>query len=141
MTSIGEAHGIDGFAELTLLARDPQALASFYTQVVGLELLDPQEDRIWLKVGGRARLGLWSPGVKEFGDQGGAHVHFAFSVRPGGIDALRSRVAEHDPRARVVEHDGGDRSLYFFDPEGNRVEAWDFFRRPERGEEGVEDLA
>ena len=26
-----------------------------------------------------------------------------------------------------VEHDGGDRSVYFFDPAGNGVEIWDFF--------------
>jgi catechol-2,3-dioxygenase len=27
------------------------------------------------------------------------------------------------------EHDGGDRSLYVEDPEGNVVEVWDFFGR------------
>jgi catechol-2,3-dioxygenase len=27
-----------------------------------------------------------------------------------------------------VEHEGGDRSIYFSDPEGNRAELWDFFR-------------
>lgn len=26
-----------------------------------------------------------------------------------------------------VEHEGGDHSLYFEDPAGNLVEAWDFF--------------
>ena len=34
------------------------------------------------------------------------------------------------------EHDGGDRSLYVEDPEGNVVEVWDFFGRGR----GVEDL-
>jgi hypothetical protein len=28
-----------------------------------------------------------------------------------------------------VEHDGGDRSLYVRDSEGNVVEAWDLFER------------
>jgi catechol-2,3-dioxygenase len=28
-----------------------------------------------------------------------------------------------------VEHAGGDRSLYLHDPEGNVVEAWDYFAR------------
>jgi catechol-2,3-dioxygenase len=36
-----------------------------------------------------------------------------------------------------VEHPGGDRSIYFEDPEGNVVEAWDFFGR----ERPVEALA
>lgn len=26
-----------------------------------------------------------------------------------------------------VEHPGGDRSIYFEDPAGNVIEAWDFF--------------
>jgi len=31
-----------------------------------------------------------------------------------------------------VEHEGGDRSLYVSDPEGNVVEVWDFFERAGR---------
>jgi catechol-2,3-dioxygenase len=27
-----------------------------------------------------------------------------------------------------VVHDGGDRSIYLFDPEGNRIELWDIHR-------------
>ena len=132
--------GIDGFAELTLQTRDPDALARFYTETIGLELLDPQEDRIWLKVGERARLGIWSPGVKEFGDRGGAHVHFAFKVRQGTLDELRERIGGQGCDARMEQHPGGDRSLYFCDPEGNRVEAWDFFAKPENQAPGVEAL-
>ena len=39
-------------------------------------------------------------------------------------DDLRSRGLDFEG---PVEHDGGDRSLYLFDPEGNRVEVWDYF--------------
>jgi catechol-2,3-dioxygenase len=124
---------VDGFCELTLEARDLAALEGFYTERVGLECLTRDDDRIWLRVGEHARLGLWAPGPKEFGDEGGAHVHFAFSVTPGGLDALDERLREAGVGVRgPVEHDGGDRSIYFEDPEGNVVEAWDFFgrRRP-----------
>lgn len=38
--------------------------------------------------------------------------------------------------AGPVKHDGGDRSLYVSDPEGNIVEAWDHFER----DRSVEDL-
>lgn len=121
---------LDGFAELTLQARDREALERFYADVLGLEVLSREEDRTWLRVGDRARLGLWTPGEKEFGDEGGAHVHHAYSVAPRALDALaerlRTRGVEVDgPR----EHEGGDRSIYFEDPEGNVVEAWDFFGR------------
>ena len=40
-----------------------------------------------------------------------------------------------------IEHPGGDRSVYLSDPEGNVVEAWDFFDRGEGAEQGTDALA
>jgi catechol-2,3-dioxygenase len=120
----------DGFAELTLQARDMAALERFYTDAVGLEVLTREDDRIWLAAGERSRLGLWAPGEKEFGDEGGAHVHFAFSAAPGRLDALVERLRANGAEVRGPEqHDGGDRSIYVEDPEGNVMEVWDFFAR------------
>jgi catechol-2,3-dioxygenase len=126
---------IDGFCELTLEARDMARLESFYTETFGLEVLAREDDRIWLAAGRNARLGLWSPGEKEFGDEGGRHVHFAFAAAPGTLDGLAERL-DREP----IEHEGGDRSLYVEDPEGNVVEVWDFFAREEGRREGVEAL-
>ena len=122
------ATGIRGFSEVTLQIRDLHAAASFYVDVFGLRVLSTEADRIWLAVGEHARLGLWRPGEKEFGDEGGAHVHFAFAVERDEVEKIAGRAraagAEVDgPHA----HDGGDRSLYVTDPAGNIVEAWDFF--------------
>jgi catechol-2,3-dioxygenase len=116
---------VRGFAELTLASTRPEELAAFYGEVFGLPRIEDGRDRIWLGVGSAARLGIWLPGVKEFGDRGGAHVHFAFSVTPEALAEIAAR-----PRALgaavegPVEHDGSDRSLYVTDPEGNRAEAW-----------------
>ena len=114
----------DGFAELTLETRDIAALERFYVDGLGLRVLAREDDRVWLAAGPHARLGLWTPGEKEFGDRGGRHVHFAFSAAPGRLDALAERLG-----GDVREHDGGDRSMYVEDPEGNVVEVWDFFAR------------
>ena len=120
----------DGIAELTLEARDPAALASFYEAGFGLRVLSREDDRIWLAAGRHTRLGLWAPGPKEFGDEGGRHVHYAFSAAPGRLDALRERLQHQGVAVRgPVEHPGGDRSIYVEDPEGNVVEVWDFFGR------------
>jgi catechol-2,3-dioxygenase len=120
----------DGFAELTLQARDRHALERFYTDALGLDVLAREDDRTWLAAGPHARLGLWTPGPKEFGDEGGAHVHFAFTAAPGRLEALKERLTAHGAPVRgPEEHDGGDRSLYVEDPEGNVVEVWDFFGR------------
>jgi catechol-2,3-dioxygenase len=130
----------DGFAELTLETRDRAALERFYVDGMGLEVLAREDDRTWLAAGAHARLGLWEPGEKEFGDEGGVHVHFAFSAAPGRLDALCERLHAHGAAVRgPEEHDGGDRSIYVEDPEGNVVEVWDFFGRGKPVEELEED--
>jgi catechol-2,3-dioxygenase len=131
---------IDAFAELTLETRDPALLESFYREAFGFEVLSRDDDRTWLGVGERARLGLWTPGEKEFGDEGGRHVHFALSASPGTLDALAERVREHASVSGPVEHPGGDRSIYLEDPEGNVVEVWDFFSHGDGARDGVEAL-
>jgi catechol-2,3-dioxygenase len=134
--------GINAFVELTLETPDLQRAAAFYEQVVGLRALSRARDRVWLAVGESARLGLWSPGRKEFGDEGGRHVHFAFSVPRGGLKDLERRLRTAGVEVTgPVEHDGGDRSLYFFDPAGNRVEAWDFLTHGSGAERGVDALS
>jgi hypothetical protein len=70
-------------------------------EVSGLDALAHEDDRVWFAVGERSRLGLWTPGDKEFGDH----------------------------------------SIYFADPAGNVVEAWDFLERGEGAREGVAALA
>ena len=137
----GGAGLISGLAELTLETADLAGMADFYVGVLGLEIIDRQADRIWLALGESTRLGLWSPGEKEFGDRGGRHVHFAVSVTPRSLDALAARLADASvcPRG-PVEHPGGDRSLYFRDPEENLVEAWDFFKAGKGARAGVDAL-
>jgi catechol-2,3-dioxygenase len=122
------ARMLGGFCELTIETRDLSGLERFYTQAFGLQVLTREDDRVWLAVGRRARLGIWSPGRKEFGDRGGRHVHFAMSAGAAELDALRERLVGMGVAPRgPLEHDGGDRSLYVEDPEGNVVEVWSFF--------------
>jgi catechol-2,3-dioxygenase len=133
---------VQGLAELTLETADVRQAAAFYEEVVGLRLLSADGDRVWLAVGEQARLGLWSPGHKEFDDRGGRHVHFALSVARGGLTALHDRLRGAGAEVEgPVEHEGGDQSLYFFDPAGNRVEAWDFFTSGNGADDGVDALA
>ncbi len=117
---------VAGICELVLETEEVDRLARFYREL-GLTLLLEEDDRVWLAAGDRCRLGIWPPGEKEHSDRGGRHVHFALSVDHDRLDelssGLRGRGVEVDG---PVEHEGGDRSAYFFDPAGNRVELWDF---------------
>jgi catechol-2,3-dioxygenase len=70
---------ISGFCELTLQARDPVELARFYAECFGLRELSRDPEAVWLAVGETARLGLWRPGIKQFG------------TRAAGTSTSRSR--------------------------------------------------
>ena len=129
-----------GICEMTLEAGDLVRLERFYVRAFGWQVIS-RDDRIWLSCGTHARIGIWTPGRKEFGDRGGRHVHFALSVGRGQLDALRRRldslgIAHRGP----VEHPGGDRSCYLEDPEGNVVEVWDFFEHGAGARDGVRAL-
>lgn len=126
---------INGLIEMALEVDDLKAASDFYANVLGLEVVSRDADRVWLKVGDRVRLGLWTPGEKEFGDRGGRHVHFAFSVAAGGLVDLSERLRRAGVHVRgPVEHEGGDCSVYFSDPAGNLVEAWDALDSTNDGE-------
>ncbi len=132
---------VRGLAELTLEAEDLVAMESFYTRMLGLEVLSRDGDRVWLALDSTTRLGLWTPGRKDFGDRGGRHVHFALSSPRAALEALGARLHEQGVEVQgPVEHEGGDRSIYFRDPAGNLVEAWDFFHDGDGADKGTEAL-
>lgn len=132
---------IGGICELVLEARDLGTLERFYRRL-GLEVLTREDDRIWMAAGERSRLGIWSPGPKEHDDRGGRHVHFALAAARGTLTRLIEDLRLDGIRVKgPIEHEGGDRSIYITDPEGNRVELWDFFHDGDGADEGVEALA
>jgi len=132
---------LGAICELVLETEDVPRLSAFYREL-GLELLLEEEDRVWLALDERCRLGIWPPGEQEFSDRGGRHVHFALSVDEDRLDALARQLRDRGVEVEgPVEHEGGDRSAYFFDPAGNRVELWDFFRDGDGAEGGVMALA
>lgn len=67
---------IAGICELVLETDDVERLQGFYEELGLKPLLAEDEDRVWLRAGERCRLGIWSPGEKEYSDRGGRHVHF-----------------------------------------------------------------
>lgn len=131
-----------GICELTLETRDMPTMERFYCDVLGCEVISREDDRVWLACGERTRLGLWTRGEKEFGDEGGRHVHFAFAAAPGRLDAIAERLGRAGVEHRgPLAHEGGDRSVYAEDPMGNVVEVWDYFADREAGAPRVADLA
>jgi catechol-2,3-dioxygenase len=85
-----------------------------------------------MQAGSATRLGIWTEGKKEHRDRGGMHVHFALAVSREEFESLISELRAEDREFEgPVLHDGGGRSIYLSDPEGNRVE----FLEQESGED------
>ena len=104
---------VDGVCEVTLETSGRSALEAFYTSALELNALAREGDRTSLACRSRARFGLWTPGKKKFGDEGGRHVHFALSVPQSLLDSACERLRELRVEfSGPVEHPGGDRSLH-----------------------------
>jgi len=104
---------------------DLDAAVRFYAQALGLPLVARSENRAWLHVGGRSRIGLWTPQVGIAGGKGGSHVHYAMHVDEADYDSVveRLRDAGLEPHEEQFE-ENGTRAMYVTDPDGHVVELW-----------------
>ncbi len=110
---------------VALRANDPDRLASFYRDVVGLAVLDREEDRATLGAGGRALLELLAdPDAPPRGSDETGLFHTAFLVpsRAALGDAL-SRIRERWHLDGASDHRVSE-ALYLSDPEGNGIEIY-----------------
>lgn len=112
---------------ILVVADVPRSLA-FYRDVVGLEVdNDGNRKFAWLWAGApgrRQRIGI-TTGPLSYG---AAHVkgpqHFAFGTENSRIDGLKAALERHglEVEGPVGFPFWGARSIYFSDPDGNRVE-------------------
>ena len=119
---------VTGVSELVLEVVDLDAAVRFYTDVLGLPLVERWEHReaAWVMAGDRTRIGLWRPQVGLAGGRGGVHVHYALHVAEDAYDAAVERLRAHgyEPEQHAFDSYGGSRAAYVTDPDGNVVELW-----------------
>jgi catechol 2,3-dioxygenase-like lactoylglutathione lyase family enzyme len=117
---------VTGVSELVLEVVDLEASERFYSEVLGLPVVErwPDRDAIWVMAGDRTRIGLWKPQVGLLGGRGGLHVHFAMHIAEADYEEAVKRL--RDLGQKVEEMDFGDagRAAYVDDPDGNVVELW-----------------
>jgi len=118
----------EGISEVILVVQDVRRSFEFYRDVVGLAVDQEGNPRFaWLWAGApgrRQRIGI-TTGPLSFG---AAHVkgpqHFAFGVENARIDELKAALERHglEVEGPVDFPFWRARSIYFSDPDGNRVE-------------------
>jgi catechol 2,3-dioxygenase-like lactoylglutathione lyase family enzyme len=118
---------VTGVNELVLEVDDLDRATRFYTEVLGLPLVErwDQREAAWVMAGERTRIGLWRPQVGLAGGQGGVHVHYALHLLESEYESAVERLRAHgqDVQEEVFEGDRG-RAAYVIDPDGHVVELW-----------------
>jgi len=115
-----------GVSELVLEVLDLDRAVAFYRDVLGFPVVGSREDRAWLMVGERTRIGLWTPQVGLARGRGGVHVHYAMHVDEADFDACVEHLKAHGRPPEIIDFhdDGRGRAAYVEDPDGNIVELW-----------------
>lgn len=111
--------------EVHIEVRDVARSLAFYTRLIEYEKVTQWDDgsaaAIVLKDG--TAFGLWKKGKSGlYQGRGGEHVHFAFQIAPEDYDKYLGKL--RGLSLDVTEHTwpNGQRSLYFFDPDGHQGE-------------------
>jgi len=118
---------VTGVSELVLEVVDLEAAERFYSEVLGLPVVDrwPDREAIWVMAGDRTRIGLWRPQVGLAGGRGGLHVHFAMQIAEDDFDAAVRRLRDLGQDVKTMTFgDTHGRAAYVDDPDGNVVELW-----------------
>jgi catechol 2,3-dioxygenase len=123
---------IRGLGEIALRAHDLDAMQRFYQDVVGLELLKRFDNAVFFKLadgfGGHTQvLALFDrsaqPGYSGLNAATSSIDHIAFEIALADFDVELGRLRGLGIAVDTAEHAWTHwRSLYFSDPEGNRVE-------------------
>lgn len=114
--------------ETVLYADDVPALVAFYSDVVGLDAIDPPDEHsAAFRLADSGVLLVFDPSrtrapgrfVPEHGTTGNGHVAF----RVDELEAAASELRAHDVEIeREITWPSGGRSVYFRDPANNSVE-------------------
>jgi len=113
------------FLEIHIEVADLEASRSFYRKLLPVtkEVAWTDGSAVALVLSDGTALGLWKKGKTGlYNGRGGAHLHFALQIEPGEYDEYLKRLKSLN--IEVIEHrwDDGQRSLYFFDPDGHQGE-------------------
>ena len=117
---------VTGVSELVLEVVDLEASERFYSEVLGLPVVErwPDRDAIWVMAGDRTRIGLWRPQVGMMGGRGGVHVHFAMHLAEADYDGAVERLRGMGQEVKEADFGDAGRAAYVDDPDGNVVELW-----------------
>ena len=121
-----------GLSELVLRVKNVTRAVAFYRDIVGLAVeVQPSETWAWLWTGARGRLpriGLTSRPLSFGAAHTGGPAHFAIAVPRAAVPAEKARLESFgiEVEGPVFFESWNAESIYFSDPDDNRVELCGF---------------
>lgn len=115
---------VTGIGGVFFRARDPNALARWYSETLGVDSYSEEQDLTWWQEQGPT---VFSPFPEDTDYFGRREQQVMLNFRVSDLDAmlaqLRAAGATVDDDAQVLE--GIGRFSWASDPEGNRLELWE----------------
>jgi len=127
---------INKVGHVVLNVQDVEASAKFYTEALGMEVM-------LLRAGNAAFLSFGAqhhdialfkaPEGAEMGQLGLNHIALQIDGGETELRQLYGRLVQHGAKVDYTTDHGMTRSVYFFDPDGNRLEIFCEMMDPESG--------
>jgi len=118
---------VTGFGGFFFRAKDPEALATWYRDHLGINLVPTAVDQTpWVAKGGPTVFAPFAADTDYFA----ADKAFMLNFRVGNLDALAAQLQEAGVAVKMVgDMPGIGRFAHLTDPEGTPIELWE----PEEG--------
>jgi catechol-2,3-dioxygenase len=129
---------INKVGHVVLNAKDVEASVKFYTEALGMEVMRLREgNAAFLSFGTQHHdIALFkAPEGAEMGKLGLNHIAFQIEGGETELRQLYGRLVQHGAKVDYTTDHGMTHSVYFFDPDGNRLEIFAEVMDPEAGRE------
>jgi catechol-2,3-dioxygenase len=129
---------INRVGHVVLHVKDVEACVKFYTEALGMEVMRLREgNAAFLSFGTQHHdIALFkAPEGAAMGALGLHHIAFQIDGGDTELRQLYGRLVQHGARIDHTTDHGMTHSVYFFDPEGNRLEIFCEMMDPEAGRE------
>ena len=127
---------INKVGHVVLSVKDVEASVKFYTEALGMEVMRLREgNAAFLSFGTQHHdIALFkAPEGAEMGKLGLNHIAFQIEGGETELRQLYGRILQHGAKVDYTTDHGMTHSVYFFDPDGNRLEIFAEVMDPEAG--------